>query len=163
MMLPLVALGVLGLGAAVIGWRALKSRRGPPMKPGKTSQGPLLGPSQFGDEEPVGSYLRDAWFAGLGDEVTWVPLTIGPFDLEVAAEPLSVRGVRVPTSMADAIQIVRSMQAMLPTEEIAEAMFRAAKRKVTPAPLPAGPAMSSWGYTREWNNRLGAIGKELAG
>lgn len=123
-------------------------------------EGLPLSPSDFADTDPVGHYLLDAWNAGLVDNVSWVPIRVGPFDLEVAAEPLAVHGVRVPASMNDAIAIARSIGAILPTREIVDAIWSSASRQVA-GPLFVYPD-STWGSARGYNSALGPTGNDLA-
>jgi len=128
-----------------------------PREPGDEPVPPS--PHEFADTDPVGHYLLDAWRAGLVDNVTWIPVNIGPFTIEVAGEPLAVQGQRIAASMEDATAIARSMGAMLPTREIVDAIWAAAQRNLTtPAPAPA----TDWGALRARNEALGPTGSDLA-
>jgi len=118
-------------------------------------------PASFADEEPVGHYLRDAWVRGLVDGVEWVPIEIGPFVIEVAAEPFAVQGQRIPISWDDAVAIAGSLGAILPTRELADAIWEAAARRL-PHLGPARAPLASWGNARAQNEALGPTGPDLA-
>lgn len=121
--------------------------------------GSLKSPTEFKDSDLVGHYLRDAWFAGLVDNVEWI--SISP-TVQIAAEPLSVQGVRIPASYNDALEILASVGATLPTKAIADAAFEKASRRLTPKPLSADGSMQTWGKVRQWNTKIGPVGTDLA-
>lgn len=47
--------------------------------------------------------ILPAWLAGDVDPVTWVPLNVGGYQLQVMSEPASVQGYRLPTSLDDLV------------------------------------------------------------
>lgn len=123
--------------------------------------GGIPGPATFPDATAIGHYLLDSWRGGLVDNVTWIPLKIGPFQLLVAAEALSVQGMRIPVDVVDAYQILLTMGAILPTREIVDAMWAAADRKLVVEPMDT-TSMQTWGKARAWNKRMGGIGTTLS-
>lgn len=97
----------------------------------------------------------------------WVPVTVGDLVLEVTADALSApvayldehgkeayADLRLPASYSDQVKIARHFYAVSPTAAWWDAIFRAARLKVVPEPLPAGPLMSTVGYSVRHHRNL---------
>lgn len=106
--------------------------------------------------------ILTAWNGGEVDNVTWVPLSLGGYQLSVSAEPLSVRGLRLPVSFEEQLAIAASIKALPVTREISNARWAFAERRMTAKPA-GGPALKNdVAQVLEQNRRLGPVGTTLA-
>lgn len=110
--------------------------------------------------DPVG-----AWRGGKVDNFQWVPLTIGEFRLEVAADCLAVNGVRLPVSFANVIAMCSKGQDMLPnTRAICDARWNQGEKRIVLRNRPPnnhGPDATLVRETKEWSAKIGPFSRSL--
>ncbi|AUX42575.1 uncharacterized protein SOCE26_040080 [Sorangium cellulosum] len=104
----------------------------------------------------------EGWKEGLVDNVYWTELELGPYRLRVATDALSVRGVRLPVTFREVLELCRTSHYLPPTRAICDARWQAAARRVVLAPLgpPGLPALlerfpTLEAQAREWSKRIG--------
>ena len=73
------------------------------------------------------------------DPPVWVPVQLGPVELRVSADWLTIGGGRVPMSAAVAQAAVNALDALLPTPKIVEAIEAAARERGELVPFVAWP------------------------
>jgi hypothetical protein len=94
------------------------------------------------------------------DPPGWSPLTIGAYEISVTNEPLTVDGLRQPTSMADAIEIAKGLQALPITPAVSDARWKEAANTGTRIPGgagigdPGGAKINDPDQVRRWNQKF---------
>lgn len=73
---------------------------------------------------------------GTADPPVWIQIHVGPYLICTTAEPLTVGGLRLPTSMEDAVAVGHRLGAVLLTPKVSEARWNTpGVRQVTSKPL----------------------------
>jgi hypothetical protein len=109
--------------------------------------------------DPVG-----AWKAGKVDNFQWVPLSVGDFRLEVAADCLAVNGVRLPVSFVNVIALCQAQDMVPNTKAICDARWMQGEKKIvlrTRPPNNRGPDSVLVRETKEWSAKIGPFSRTL--
>lgn len=103
------------------------------------------------------------WDQGLVDNFRWVPLTIGPYQVEVMADAASVYGLRMPASFTDMLHMARSVTDIMPiTRAVSDARWAAGKHVVLD-PIPGGAHLADGDdpigvqQVQRWDASLGPV------
>lgn len=75
-------------------------------------------------------------------------------EIEVSSDYYMENGIRMPLDVPRALEIARIHNAVLPTKEIVDAIWRAADLKLLPTPLPPGPDMTKFAYFKRHNDLI---------
>jgi hypothetical protein len=67
------------------------------------------------------------------DAMNWSQIRVGDYDVMVLNEPIAVRGLRLPTSFDDAVQVGHMLNALPITQAISDARFANAKKVYAPS------------------------------
>jgi hypothetical protein len=80
--------------------------------------------------------ILNSWNEGLVDNLTWTTIPVNEYQIVVLDEPLSVKGLRLPTSANEAYEIAKSMKALPLTPVVSDARWNySGTHKVEARPL----------------------------
>jgi len=108
--------------------------------------------------------ILGAWNDGLVDNFRWVPLRIGPYEIEVTADAASVHGLRMPASFEEILTMAGSVRDIIPpTRAIVDARWSNATRKIVVPPIAGGAKRADGSdpagvaQVAQWHEKLGPI------
>ncbi len=125
---------------------------------GASSDAPILAATQKVPAPPIESDARlpgllktgiaSLWDQGLIDNMRWVPLKVGEYEIMVMADAASAYGLRLPASFDDMLHMAGSVNDIIPlTKPVVDAIWsHAAKKMILP---PIGPAEMANGHNAE--------------
>jgi hypothetical protein len=107
--------------------------------------------------------LLASWQSGEVDNVSWVQIPAGDYQIWVAAEPFSVRGLRLPASFGDDVEIASSGTVLPNTQAICDARYAAAPVKGVAITTnnPQGELYNDPDQVISFNQRMGPVGTTL--
>jgi hypothetical protein len=116
----------------------------------------------------TGGLLLAAFQAGKTEPLEWVQVTVGHLVVTVSRDAMKAqlgdrKGVRLPVSYAEAVEICRALDCVSPTEAICNAMFEQAKVQLGCVPLVVKAGDSAKMDTVEFTLRFhDAVERQIA-